>query len=157
MKIYSAIVYYNTFKRNIKLAVAIYYKDGKEVTRKLYFSTDLELSAEKTIRYYRSHFQIEFPYRDAKQHCGLINCQARSDNKLNFHFNAVLTAVNLAKIKWLNTRTATDEPFSILNYKTMYNNELLLKAFIQRFAINANTIKNKQIISELRNYGKIAA
>jgi hypothetical protein len=156
MKIYSAIVYYNAFKCNIKLAVAIYYKNGKGV-RKLYFSTDLELSAEKIVRYYRSRFQIEFLYRDAKQHCGLTNCQARSENKLNFHFNAALTAVNLAKIEWLNTKTSADEPFSMLNYKIMYNNELLLNAFIKRFAINANTNKNKQIIAELRNYGKIAA
>lgn len=156
MKIYSAIVYYNAFKCNIKLAVAIYYKNGKEV-RKLYFSTDLELNAEKIVRYYRSRFQIEFLYRDAKQHCGLTNCQARSENKLNFHFNAALTAVNLAKIEWLNTKTSADEQFSMLNYKIMYNNELLLNAFIKRFAINANTNKNKQIISELRNYGKIAA
>jgi hypothetical protein len=157
MKIYSAIVYCKAFKRDIKLAVAIFYKDGKEVTRKLYFSTDLELCAKKIVRYYRSRFQIEFLYRDAKQHCGLMQCQARSLNKLNFHFNAALTAVNLAKIEWLSTKTSTDEPFSMLNYKTMYNNELLLNAFIQRFAINANTVKNKQIISELRNYGKIAA
>ena len=82
MKIYSAIVYCKAFKRDIKLAVAIFYKDGKEVTRKLYFSTDLELSTEKIVRYYRSRFQIEFLYRDAKQHCGLTNCQARSENKL---------------------------------------------------------------------------
>jgi hypothetical protein len=157
MKIYSAIVYCKAFKRDIKLAVAIFYKDGKEVTRKLYFSTDLELCAQKIVRYYRSRFQIEFLYRDAKQHCGLMQCQARSLNKLNFHFNAALTAVNLAKIEWLSTKTSTDEPFSMLNYKIMYNNELLLNAFIQRFAINANTVKNKQIISELRNYGKIAA
>jgi len=157
MKIYSAIVYCSAFKRDIKLAVAIYYKDGKETARKLYFSTDLELCAEKIVRYYRSRFQIEFLYRDAKQHCGLMQCQARSQNKLHFHFNAALTAVNLAKIEWLNTKTSTDESFSMLDYKIMYNNELLLNAFIERFAINANTVKNKQIISELRNYGKIAA
>ena len=157
MKIYSAIVYCSAFKRDIKLAVAIYYKDGKETARKLYFSTDLELCAEKIVRYYRSRFQIEFLYRDAKQHCGLMHCQARSQNKLHFHFNAALTAVNLAKIEWLNTKTSTDESFSMLDYKIMYNNELLLNAFIERFAINANTVKNKQIISELRNYGKIAA
>jgi hypothetical protein len=39
----------------------------------------------------------------------------------------------------------------------MYNNELLLKTFIERFGINPNTKKNKNIIAELRNYGKIAA
>ena len=97
IKIYSAVVFSKAFKRNIKLAVAVFFKDGKEVARKLYFSTDLKLDGEKNVRYYRSRFQIEFLYRDAKQFTGLATCQARSENKLDFHFNAALTAVNLAK------------------------------------------------------------
>ena len=157
MKIYSATVYCRAFKRDIKLAVAIFYKQDKEIARKLYFSTDLEMCAKKIVRYYRSRFQIEFLYRDAKQHCGLTTCQARSENKLNFHFNAALTAVNLAKIEWLNTRISTDQPFSMLNFKTMYSNELLLNTFIQRFGINPHSSKNRMIISELRNWGTIAA
>jgi hypothetical protein len=67
IKIYSAVVYSGAFKRDIKLAVAIFFKDGKEVARKLYFSTDLEQGGEKIVRYYRSRFQIGFLYRDAKQ------------------------------------------------------------------------------------------
>ena len=157
VKVYSAIVYSVAFKRDIKIAVALFYKDGKEVNRKIYFSTDLDLSADKIFRYYCSRFQIEFLYRDAKQHCGLTNCQARSQNKLNFHFNAALTAVNLAKVEWLNTKNEDNSQFSISDYKTMYNNELLLKTFIERFGINPNTKKNKNIIDELRNWGKIAA
>ena len=155
--VYSAIVYSVAFKRDIKIAVAVFYKKGKEITRKIYFSTHLDLSGDKIFRYYRSRFQIEFLYRDAKQFCGLTNCQARSKNKLNFHFNAALTAVNLAKIDWLNTKTDESSQFSMSDYKTMYNNELLLKTFIQRFGINPNTEKNKNIIAELRNWGKIAA
>lgn len=115
------------------------------------------MCARKIVRYYRSRFQIEFLYRDAKQHCGLTTCQARSENKLNFHFNAALTAVNLAKIEWLNTRKSEDEQFSMSNIKTMYNNDLLLNLFIRRFGINPNTHKNKNIIAELRNWGTIAA
>jgi len=157
VKVYSAIVYSVAFKRDIKIAVAVFYKDGKEITRKIYFSTDLDLSGDKIFRYYRSRFQIEFLYRDAKQHCGLTNCQARSENKLNFHFNAALTAVNLAKVEWLNTKNDDNSQFSMSDYKTMYNNELLLKTFIERFGINPNTKKNKNIIDELRNWGKIAA
>ena len=157
VKVYSAIVYSVAFKRDIKIAVAVFCKDGKEGKRKIYFSTNLELSGEKIFRYYCSRFQIEFLYRDAKQHCGLTNCQARSENKLNFHFNAALTAVNLAKVEWLNTKNEDNSQFSISDYKTMYNNELLLKTFIERFGINPNTKKNKNIIDELRNWGKIAA
>jgi hypothetical protein len=157
IKIYSAIVYSKAFKRDIKLAVAIFYKDGKEVTRKLYFSTDLEQSGEKIVQYYRSRFQIEFLYRDAKQFTGLNSCQARSQNKLDFHFNAALTAINLAKQDWLLNKTDTRKPFSMADYKTLYNNTLMLERFMCVFAINPNTAKNQKIVKELLDYGKIAA
>ncbi|MDL2309303.1 hypothetical protein LJC53_06945, partial [Bacteroidales bacterium OttesenSCG-928-C03] len=51
---------------------------------------------------YHTRFQMEFGFRDAKQFAGLENVQARSVNKLDFHFNAALTSVNMAKIIQLN-------------------------------------------------------
>jgi hypothetical protein len=157
IKIYSAVVYSRAFKRDIKLAVAIFFKDGKEVARKLYFSTDLEQGGEKIVRYYRSRFQIEFLYRDAKQFTGLASCQARGENKLDFHFNAALTAVNLAKQDWLSNNNDNPKPFSMADYKTLYNNTLMLERFMCMFAINPNTAKNQKIVKELLDYGKIAA
>ena len=35
--------------------------------------------------------------RDGKQHAGITNCQSTDFRKLDFHFNASLAAVNLAK------------------------------------------------------------
>ena len=49
VKVYSVIVYSVAFKRDIKIAVAAFYKDGKEVKRKIYFSTNLEQSGEKIL------------------------------------------------------------------------------------------------------------
>ncbi len=157
IKIYSAVVFSKAFKMDIKLAVAIFFKDGKEIARKLYFSTDLEQAGEKIVRYYRSRFQIEFLYRDAKQFTGLTTCQARGENKLGFHFNAALTAINLAKHDWLSNKKDTREPFSMADYKTLYNNTLMLERFMCRFAINPNTAKNQKIVKELLDFGKIAA
>jgi len=157
LKVYNAIVYCKAFERNISLSIAVFYKNGKEVTRKLYFSTDLKMDGLKIVSYYRSRFQIEFLYRDAKQHCGLEDCQARSENKLNFHFNAALTAVNLAKIHWLDTRKSNTKPFSMAEFKTFCHNKLLLDRFISMFAINTNSAINQQKIKELWKYGIIAA
>jgi hypothetical protein len=157
LKIYNALVFSKTMDREINLSIAVFYKKGKDIARKLYFSTDLKMNGIKLVSYYRSRFQIEFLYRDAKQHCGLEDCQARSKNKLNFHFNAALTAVNLAKIQWLNTRSSKNEAFSMANIKTLCHNKLLLDRFICMFAINPNTEKNKQKIKELYQYGLIAA
>ena len=157
IKIYSAIVYYGAFERNINLAVAVFNKNGKEIARKLYFSTDLKLDAVKIVRYYRSRFQIEFLYRDAKQYCALNSSQARSENKLDMHFNAALTAVNLAKCEHLACGDNSKKPFSMSDYKTMYHNELLMTIFFRRLGMNPDSKKNKQIINELKRYGTIAA
>lgn len=42
--------------------------------------------------------EIEFIFRDAKQFTGLSDCQARDVKKLDFHFNASFTALNIAKL-----------------------------------------------------------
>ena len=76
---------------------------------------------------------------------------------MDFHFNAALTAVNLAKQDWFATKGKEDKPFSMSDYKTMYNNTLMLERFMCMFAINPNSPKNQKIVKELLNYGKIAA
>ena len=158
IKVYNAIVFCKAFKRNINLSITVFYnKNKKEVARKLYFSTDLNMDGLKLVSYYRSRFQIEFLYRDAKQHCGLEDTQARSKNKLHFHFNAALTTVNLAKLHWLDTRKSPHEPFSMANFKTLCHNTLLLERFFSVFAINPYSSKNQSKILELLNYGLIAS
>jgi Transposase DDE domain. len=154
----SALVYSKALKMKIRVALVIFFnKEGQAVSRKLYFSTDNNLTASMVFKYYRSRFQIEFIYRDAKQHTGLSNCLGRSKEKLDFHFNAALTAVNLAKISNQKEKENQREPFSMADCKNMYNNALLLERFIDKFGINPNSRKNQKIIAELLNFGKIAA
>ena len=73
------------------------------------------------------------------------------------HFNAALTAVNLAKCEHFASGDNEKKPFSMADYKTMYHNELLMTVFFRRLGMNLDSIKNKQIIDELRRYGTIAA
>src|SRR5690554_3332486 len=80
-------------------------------------TTDLELSADKILQYYQTRFQIEFLYRDGKQHTGLNDSQARSKNKLNFHFNMSLTAINIAKVTHWHIKQQYNEQ-GYLNYIT---------------------------------------
>jgi hypothetical protein len=81
---------------------------------------------------------------------GLNHCQARCQNKLHFHFNMALTAINIAKIThWMPIAKEQRGAFSITNIKTLYHNELLLKIFFSVFAIKPNLIKNKEKIEQL--------
>jgi len=156
--VYSAIVYSKSFKRNIKIACEFTTSEKGKVTHKIYFSTDLQMDASDIIKYYRSRFQIEFLYRDGKQHTGLEHSQARSENKLHFHFNTALTSINIARVcHWINLPKKEREAFSMADVKTLYHNMLLLERFIDVFAINPNKIKNQDIVKELIYYGTIAA
>jgi len=156
--IYSAVAYSKSLKRCIRLVHVIYTsKNGKQVY-KLYFSTDTKQEPLEVVKYYRSRFQIEFLYRDAKQHTGLNHCQARSQNKLDFHFNASLTSVNLAKVtSWLNVPKEQRKAFSMTDIKTINHNMLQLNLFFDKFALNPYSPKNIKRANELIFYGTIAA
>jgi hypothetical protein len=120
--IYSGIVYSVSLKRKIRLVYLEQYDTKGQVTGyALLFSTDLNLEPEKVVTYYKMRFHIEFLFRDAKSHVGLEHCQARSRAKINYHINACLTTVSLAKVlHWLNVPANEREGFSMLDIKTMY-------------------------------------
>lgn len=156
-EIYQAVVHSKSLKRLINLVIAYTNRNGKS-THKLYFSTDLNLGARTLLEYYQTRFQIEFVYRDGKQFTGLHDCQARSENKLHFHFNTSLTAVNIAKIThWISVPKEDRKAFSMSSVKTLHHNELLLNRFISVFGISPYIYKNKNKIRELITFGAIAA
>ncbi len=156
--IYSAEVYSKALKRNIMLVYTTYIKAHGKDKRKLYFSTDVTSRPADILLYYHSRFQIEFLYRDGKQHTGLNDSQARSENKLHFQFNASLTSINIAKaIHWISIPKEKRGAFSMADIKTMNHNILMLNRFFEVFGICPYSIKNKNYVRELILYGTIAA
>jgi hypothetical protein len=156
IKTFSGIVYSKSLGRNILLVVEEFRIKGKAIYR-LLFSTDTEQAPVDVIDIYHTRFQLEFGFRDAKQFTGLENSQARSGNKLNFHFNTALTTVNIAKIMQLSNPDTRENSFSMSTYKILFHNALLLSRFFCLFAINPNSIKNHQHVKELLNFGTLAA
>lgn len=153
---YSAIVYSKALERNILLIVEQFQLKGKTAYRFL-FSTDTQQTPVDVMDIYHTRFQIEFGFRDSKQHTVLENSQARSTNKLCFHFNTALTTVNIAKIMQLSDPATQENSFSIKTYKILFHNTLMLSRFIRLFAINPNSIKNRQHVNELLFFGTKAA
>ena len=94
LTIYTQKLYAVNFDRIFGVVLLLNTKTNKYV---LLASTDIKLDARLIVKYYQLRFQIEFIFRDAKQFMGLNDCQARDENKLDYHFNASLTAVNIAR------------------------------------------------------------
>ena len=128
-----------------------YSKEGKNP--KLYLSTDPDMSGKDVMEYYRTRFQIEFCFRDAKSFTGLMRSQARDTRKLSFNFNASLTSVNLAKV----LAKERGIPFSMSSCKTMIHNAYLLERFICVSGIRPNRRLYDKLVKELIEFAAIAA
>lgn len=98
MRMKTAVIYAVALKRIVRVVFVEFLKNGKTTSSKVYFCTNIEMEASEIFEIYQTRFQIEFVYRDAKQHTSLTSCQARNKEKLDFHFNMSLTAVNITKI-----------------------------------------------------------
>lgn len=158
-KAYEGIVYSKSLKRWVKVVLVHHFKaNGELKCVKIYFSTNLDREGSDVLLFYKTRFQIEFLYRDAKQFTGLMQCQSRKEKRLDFHFNASLTAVSLAKAAhYLSTPIEQRKPFSMFSIKAQYFNELLLSRFFNVFGIDPNNEKINLKYLSLRNFGKIAA
>lgn len=158
-RIYGGVVYVKSLKRLVKMAIVHELKDeGKIKSVKIFICTDLEFPAQDIWPWYKSRFQIEFLYRDAKQHTGLEDTQSRNAKALEYHFNMSLTAVSVAKaVHHLSIEKDLRGPFSMADIKTQYFNELMVDRFFDVFANIPNITKNHPAIKNLYNLGKIAA
>jgi IS4 transposase len=155
--LYTQVVWHVSLKRQIRLA---YLKDSRKAHKPSYvvlFSTDVHQSAQDIYRFYKLRFQIEFIFRDAKQFTGLGDCQARDIKKLDFHFNASFTALNLAKLDAVQTAGNQPFVFSMASLKRRALNDHLLNLFISKLALSPTEIKSHPNYQNLRSYGVIAA
>ena len=95
IKLYSAWLYSKHFERILRVVLVV---DTRRQAYVLLASTNEHQSASEIAHYYHLRFQIELLFRDAKQFTGLSQCQARSDEKLDYHLNATLSTVNIARL-----------------------------------------------------------
>ena len=142
--LYTVEVWVVSMKRKVRLAYIRDCRNPERVGLALLFSTDINLDASEILCFYKSRFQIEFIFRDAKQFTGLADCQARNLTKLDFHFNASLMALNLAKFDAWQTHLAahSHKPFvfSMASYKRLAFNRHLLKRFISLLDLDLTSI-----------------
>ena len=156
--IHSAVVYAVSLKRNVKVVIVDFDdSDKKTQTRKVFFSTDCSMSAKDVIDIYRSRFQIEFLFRDAKQFTGLCHCQSRNTEAMDFAFNLSLSAINVAKAFGKQNNLN----LSIADCKLLFHNALLIERFLFKFGKtpnwNKNTRQKEHYFKDLMLFGLKAA
>jgi hypothetical protein len=156
--VYHGVAHVRCLKRWCKIVIINTLKDGKVDKAIVYFSTDKDMAGQVVYQYYKLRCQIEFLFRDAKNHLGLQDCQSRQEKALDFHFNLTFSTLNIAKaLHWLSKPKEQRGAFSIQNIKTQYVNELILDRLISIYGKDPLVEKNNPKIRELYQLGAIAA
>ena len=146
----TSVVYAKALGMNVRVVIAITKKNKKHT---IYFSTDTELKGIDVLELYKTRFQIEFNFRDAKQHTGLTDSQSRDIKRMNFNFNTALATINLVKLYAKQQK----KPYSIASVKVMMHNAFLLERFIAESGIQPNNRLNAKLFKELIEFAAIAA
>lgn len=158
LTLHTAVVWSVSLQLRVRVVVVVNTKDKQKPRYVVLFATDTERSAADILRFYKARFQIEFIFRDAKQFAGFSDCQARDQEALHFHFNASVTAVNVARlIAQAEHRNEAKFVFSMASIKQRFFNEHLLNLFIEQLALDQSAVKNHPQFDYLRSYGAIAA
>jgi hypothetical protein len=155
-KVYTKVLNHKHFKRTFRVVVLVNPPHPEDYV--VLACTDQDLDAMTICRYYSARFQIEFTYRDGKQYTGLADAQARDKDRLDFHFNAALTTLNLAKAQLIR-RQETPQPFvfSMQSVKARYFNEHYLDLFFLKLGLDPELMKKSPHYQWLCDYGTIAA
>ena len=148
LHIYTQVLNSPYFKRNFKVVMLLNTKTNKYI---VLASTQLDLDARLIVQYYQLRFQIEFLFRDAKQFTGLNHCQARGQEKLDFHFNLSLSAINLVNvIRKLNPTIKSMNSF----VRKAYNTRIVEMLFSQ-LSLYAEFDLNQPSVQKVLNLGCI--
>ena len=116
--LYHAVLHSKAWQRRLRV-VHVLPRGTDPATKEgmLLHGTDLDLAPERIFRFHGARFQIEFAFRDARQHLGLNHGQARSQARQHFHFNLVFAALFWARLPARLQAERPLGPFSLRNLK----------------------------------------
>jgi len=150
-KIYQIELLHKKF--NTPLNVVIIFKENQATGKQsqvLLFSTDLTLECEKIIEYYRLRFQIEFNFRDAKQHWGLEDFMVTKQNKVNNSAQISMFMVNVSQ-----TLMVESQEESVIDLKAHFHGLRYVKEVLKILQKNGTDIKISPLLEEVSHLGRI--
>ena len=119
----------------------------KKIGNAILFSSDLELGWEKLLEYYSLRFQIEFNFRDAKQHFGLEDFM--NTTKIGVE-NAANLALMMGTVSAKLLKTSEENCVGIGDLKTHFRGVKYALEAIKILQEKAETVLMKETIAEIK-------
>jgi putative transposase len=136
--------------------IRCYNKTSKKTGFVLLFSTDLDLDGMTLVNYYSLRFQIEFNFRDAKQHFGLSDFKNTKPRQVTNAIGMSFFMVNLSTILIQATKEKCNFDFlSILDLKACFRAILFSNRLNNTPVLNITNILEPQNVKILANLGAI--
>ena len=137
----------------LNVVVLIIINKNNKISTNVWFSNDLTINYETLLHYYSLRFQIEFHFRDAKQHFGLADFKNYKEKNLTNFVNSSFTMCLISKIILEKYRVEAKNPkASILDLKIMYNSQFTAKKIIKYLGIDdCNNFYSKMIAKYVPN------
>jgi putative transposase len=154
-QIYEQVVLHKEFAQAIKVVILV--KSHLRTQKQghiILFSSDLELSYEQLVEYYGLRFQIEFNFRDAKQHFGLEDFMNRNEEGVKNAANLSFFLVNLSA-KQLQDKPSGFAGGGILDLKCSYRGLKYAKETIKMLVKKPEAILMAAIIEQVGSLGRI--
>jgi len=150
---YSGVFWHKEFADALKVVVIVKIDLKKrKLAHAVLFSSDVSLEWEKLIDYYGLRFQIEFNFRDAKQHFGLEDFMTTTkvgvENAANLSFMMLLLSAKLLKNKEARLTGIND-------LKTHYRGAKYAVLVLKKVLPKPEPILIKRIIEEVGRLGSI--
>jgi hypothetical protein len=154
-QVYRALCLHKNFDRllNVVILKRTHLASGR-VGHVILFSSDLFLGAEALIDYYRLRFQIEFTFRDAKQHFGLEDFMGLKKTSVQNAMSLSLFMVNLSSYLLGSLRTHVSGA-GISDLKSWYRGRHYASAMRKMLPQNPEAIICEQIIEQICRLGLI--
>ena len=118
------------------------------------FSSDLDLSYDLVIAYYQLRFQIEFNFRDAKQHWGLEDFMVVNERPVYNSANLALFMVNVSQCLMRPMRVQWPE-LSVNDLKTWFRSRKYVVETLKFLPEMPEAIFIDQVIAQVAQLGRI--
>ena len=154
-KIYQIQVWYKKFADllNVVIIVKTNLKTQK-VAHVVLFSSDLDLPYDLVIAYYRLRFQIEFNFRDAKQHWGLEDFMVINETPVYNSANLAMFMVNVSQALIRPMRLQWQE-LSMNDLKTWFRSRKYVVETLKLLPEMPEAIFIDQAIAQVAQLGRI--
>ena len=120
----------------------------------LLFSSDLSLAFDKLVEYYSLRFQIEFTFRDAKQHWGLEDFMTVTERGVSNAANLSLLMVSVSAVLVREARKS-DPQCSVLDLKALFRGSKYVAETIKLLPEKLDEDLIAHIICQVATLGRI--